>query len=375
VRYGLLLVSLLIGACGEDSPIDRDAGRDAAVATDAAPDAEAPCQPQDLTPRDPEVFEAVLDHLVAEETQLEGDWDGDFGDATAWAPPVLTLASTARCDPALGELARLTLQREATLVREFTASFSGEALVGGFGLVETFAISGDPEVGQSATAIVEYAGSLLDLVGYLSRDAVEGSGLPYGQTATTALLVALELRYVERVDPADDGRLAAALGHIQAVEEAAWSAELGYYRFNEDDDELHVYPNAAMMAVHALAGRLSGDAWHLDRAESLFDAVQPLWRPEAGGYHDSYQGTGDDYISLSTESYFILALQLLARERPDPRYLDAIDTLFSFIESRLYDPTTAIAYHHWEYAERADWYCTGCNFQLLYMLLLVSGSL
>jgi hypothetical protein len=130
-----------------------------------------------------------------------------------------------------------------------------------------------------------------------------------------------------------------------------------------------VYPNAAMMAVHALAGRLTADDRHLDRAEALWDAVQPTFRAEAGGYHDSYQGTEDDYISLSTESYLVLALRLLSRERPDVRYDEGIATILSFIETRLYEPEEGITYHHWESDVRAGWYCTGCNFQLLYILL------
>jgi len=375
---------LILAGCkdeghGHDAAVPgRDAadpGRDAAVAdagADAAPD--AACEPRALSIRSPETFDGVLAHLAEHEEQIAGDWQEDFGDATAYAPPALLAAARARCDPALRALGQATLDRELALVADF--QLSGEVLIGGLGLIETFALTGDPVLAEAAGTVVGYTGELLDEIGgYVPLTTVEGVGLPYGQTAVTALLVAIELRYVERVAPEDDALLAAALSQIATIEDNAWMPELGYYRYNEGDDGLYLYPNAAMMAVHVLAGHLAGEPDQLDRAEALFEAVQPLYRPEVGGFHCPYQGDSDDYISLSSQSYFLLALQLLRRERPDPRYDAAIDSIFAFIDEHLYVPDDGIAYHHWENAEHADWYCTGCNFQLLYGLLLDGGEL
>ena len=369
-----------LAACGDDDdddvgPVDAAADGPADASTDAPTDAAPACTPTELTPVSPDVFEAVVAHLVDHETQDHGDWDLDFGDATAYAPPVLTAAGRARCDDRLGELAATTLDWEGELVRHFVSNLSGEGLIGALGLIETYAQTGDPELAELAAQAVEYAGGLIDLFGgVLPRDTVEQAGLPYGQTATTGLLTAIELRYVERVDPGDDARLAAALEHARGLDDAMWSEELGYYRFDDGDDTLHVYAQSAMMAVHALAGRLTGDAAHLDRAELLFEAIAPAYRAEIGAYHDPYQGTGDDYVSLSTTSYLLLALHLVARERPDARYDDAITELLGFIETRLWSVDDGVTYHHWEYGMRADWYCTGCNFQLAYILLLLGGA-
>jgi len=373
----LVAAAMALSACGDDdddaAPLP-DAGADAApdAATDAAPDGPPVCEPTELSLRSPEMFDAIVSHLVEHETHDQGNWDLDFGDATAYAPPVLTAVGRARCDPALEDLAAVTIEWERELVRNFAQELSGEGLIGALGLIETSARTGDPELASLAADAVEYAGGVIDLFGgVLPAETVAGAGLPYGQTAATGLLVAIELRYVERVDPDDADRLAAALAHAQLIDDTMWAEELGYYRFNEGDDELHVYPQSAMMAVHALAGRLTGEAAHLDRAEALFDAIAPAYRPEIGAYHDAYQGTGDDYVSLSTTSYLLLALHLVARERPDPRYEDAIDELLGFIEEHLWAADESIAYHHWEYGMRADWYCTGCNFQLGYLLLLL----
>jgi hypothetical protein len=345
---------------------------DAPPPTDAGPDAPPACEPVALRPRSPAIFDAVVAHLVEHETHVDGNWDLDYGDATAYAPPVLAAVARAQCDDDVGALADATLAWEGELVRGFSQNLSGEGLIGALGLIETYARTRDPALAELAAQAVDNAGALIDLFGgVLSEETVTQADLNYGQTAATGLLIAIELRYVEQVDPGDEVRLARALAHAQVLEEAMWVDALGYYRFNAGDDELHVYPQSAMMAVHALAGRLTGDAAQLDRAEALFAALAPVYRADIGAYHDSYQGTGDDYVSLSTTSYLLLALHLVARERPSPLYDDAIDGLVAFIEDRLWVPDDALAYHHWEFASRADWYCSGCNFQLAYILLLL----
>jgi hypothetical protein len=373
----LAAFALACGGDDDDGAPRPDAGPDAApdAASDAAPDGPPPCEPSELSPRSPEIFEAIVAHLLERETHDQGNWDLDYGDATAYAPPVLTAVGRARCDPAIEALAAVTIEWEQELVRSFARELSGEGLIGALGVIETFARTGDPALADLAADAVGYSAGVIDLFGgVLPAETVAGAGLPYGQTAATGLLVAIELRYVELVDPADEARLASALAHAQQIEEAMWAEELGFYRFNEGDDELHVYAQSAMMAVHALAGRLTGDVAHLDRAEALFDAIAPAYRPEIGAYHDAYQGTGEDYVSLSTTSYLLLALHLVSRERPDARYDDAIDELVAFIEERLWAPDESVAYHHWEYGQRADWYCTGCNFQLGHLLLLLGGE-
>ena len=235
-----MLAALLacLAACGGDDDDDAAGPSDAApdgpadASVDAAVDAAVACTPTELTPRAPALFDAIVAHLVEHETQDQGDWDLDFGDATAYAPPVLTAAARARCDPQLDSLAAATLGWEGELVRHFGANLSGEGLIGALGLIETYGETGDPDLADLAAQAVETVGGIIDLFGgVLPQDTVEAAGLPYGQTATTGLLTAIELRYVERVDPGDDARLAAALGHARGLDEAMWSPELGYYRF------------------------------------------------------------------------------------------------------------------------------------------------
>ncbi len=102
----LVAAAMTLSACGDDDDDTvalPDAGRDAApdAATDAAPDGPPVCEPSELSLRSPEMFDAIVAHLVEHETHDQGNWDLDFGDATAYAPPVLTAVGRARCDPAL----------------------------------------------------------------------------------------------------------------------------------------------------------------------------------------------------------------------------------------------------------------------------------
>ena len=75
-------------------------------------------------------------------------------------------------------------------------------------------------------------------------------------------------------------------------------------------------------------------------------------------------------MSLSSQNYLVLALRLIAEETGDPRYLDEARAVLSFVETHLY--WHGMAWHHWENGARASWYCTGCNFQLLYDLWLLA---
>ena len=126
-----------------------------------------------------------------------------------------------------------------------------------------------------------------------------------------------------------------------------------------------------MMIVWTLAHRMTGDPAQLARAEALFDAIQPLRLDALGGYHSLYSSTVPDYVSLSSQNYLVFGLRFLDEETANPRYAAEAATILEFVSTRLY--SNGMAWHHWENDARASWYCTGCNFQLLYDLWLLGG--
>jgi hypothetical protein len=358
------------GPAADDAATPEDGG-DVEEEADAAA-----CEPADAATPFPELYAAVLERLTTEIPVNEGDWAEDFGDATAFAPPALLSVGRRTCDERLIGLAVRTLEHQEFLVRHFLEVLEGpgaaEVLVGGIGLIESYRLGGDARWAAAADELLRL---LLDTAA-LFGDYLYGPLLdvePYGPTAVTGIVAAEALRYVEVVDPTDDARLARALELAAAIDRVAWDAAGGFYRAAPDEPALDLYPNVAMTIVWTLAHRLTGDPEHLARAEALYDAIQPLRLAfaDAAAYHSLYSSSVPDYVSLSSQNYLVFALRFLDEETRDPRYLAEARSILSFVESHLY--WHGMAWHHWENDARATWYCTGCNFQLLYDLWLLAG--
>ena len=301
---------------------------------------------------------------MTSETHVEGDWEGDFGDATCYAPPVLIGEGLASCDEAMVELGWATVAREYAVIDDFLES-PEEALIGGLGLTQVYTFVPDPEVATQCRSLIELVETTLPVIGLDGLLPVAMSE-PYGQTAATAIVVALMLMYVDLVDADDAHVLERGLEIAADIRAASYDDAQGFYRRAPDVEELYLYPNVAMMLVHTLTHRLTGDAGELDEARALLTAIEPLRVAEVGAYHSPYQGEADDYISLSSQNYLTMALIYLFDETGDAALLEAATAEIDFIQEFLLHE--GIAYHHWENSERAGWYCTGCNFQLLFVL-------
>jgi hypothetical protein len=330
------------------------------------------CEPADAATPFSEMYQGILERLTTEVPVNEGDWGEDFGDATAFAPPALLSIGFATCDEELIRLANETLAHEEFLVRHYLEVMDGtgadEVLIGGIGLIEAYRLNPDPRWATAAERLMALLRDTVALFGdYLDSAAIDVD--PYGPTAVTGIVAAELLRYVEVVDPAATELVDAALHIAAAIDEAAWDATGGFYRSSRDNPVLDLYPNVAMMIVWTLAYRHTGDPAHLARAEALFDAIQPLRLDPLGAYHSLYSSSVPDYVSLSSQNYLVFGLQFLDEDSGDPRYLEEATTILNFVQSHLYD--NGMAWHHWENAERATWYCTGCNFQLLYDLWML----
>jgi uncharacterized protein YyaL (SSP411 family) len=79
----------------------------------------------------------------------------------------------------------------------------------------------------------------------------------------------------------------------------------------------------------------------------------------------------DDYKTLSSQLYTILAFLTMYECTQDPRWLEEVAAIFGFIDSHLRQGGKLL--HHWMDGEVAkpehlEYYCVGCNFQALYAL-------
>jgi hypothetical protein len=140
--------------------------------------------------------------------------------------------------------------------------------------------------------------------------------------------------------------------------------------------DLYLYPNTMMILVLNRYHESTGLVEPLQRAESIFYAIQPLKNTARGGYNSPYSAavmgaTTDDFTTLSSQNYLLLALSILYRNTDDQRYLDEAMEVFDFIRNRLYDQDNGIILHHWidgrpALPEDPEYVCSGCNLQFLY---------
>lgn len=338
----LALISL--GACDKDGIVDPKPN----------------CNGLDVA--NPAVFEKILDHLLTNEAVVEGDWQGDFGDATGYAPPVLLAHGKAACDETAIALAHDTIEREYKLIHAFLNNAS-EALIGGLGLTEVYETSEDKRAAEEArylSEIVDAAYEFFNENGLLPKSMTD----IYGQTASTAIIAALQLQYVIKVDPVDIKRRNRALEIVDKIAAAAYNSA-GFYIYEAGNTELYLYPNVAMMLVHSLAYHASKDAHHLEIARSLLAAIEPLFLTAIDAYRSRARG-GYDYVTLSSHNYLALALISLYNETGDAIYLNKARRTIDFILKRLY--SEGIVYHDLTNNQRSSAYCTGCNFQFLFIL-------
>jgi hypothetical protein len=318
-----------------------------------------------------EMFLVVLNHLIDEESATDGDWDGDFGDATAYAPPVLIEYGLYSDNADLVAAGQATVDHELALIEGFSWDqweLLHEMVVGVAGLIEVQALQPDPRIPAALddlfTTLVD---PLMEGFGYyIPADQVPVGG-GYGSTALTALVAGLFLQYVMLVDPGDEERLALALTIIEAIREQAWHED-GYFRHDPTSTTLKLYPNAAMIWVLASAhSATGGQGDYLEQAEALVDALEPLYLESDGVYAYADDVQYDGYMSLSSNNYLSMAFTALCEASGDCTHLDRAVEAMDFAQRELYED--GIVYHHWQLGDRADTYCTGCNFQLLYVLL------
>jgi hypothetical protein len=133
-----------------------------------------------------------------------------------------------------------------------------------------------------------------------------------------------------------------------------------------------------MMILSASLHDLNQDSEILDRAKQLFQAIQPLKDKIKGNYRtpEEMEGAGattQDYSTLASQNYLCIALLLMFEQSQERQYLDEARTVLGFIHNYLYDPEQDRILHHWIDGRPALpidklYFCTGCNFQTLYIL-------
>ncbi len=265
-----------------------------------------------------------------------------------------------------------------------------EVIMATLGIIEYVSVTGNKSPMASVDAIVEYVNQTVHgFDDYLELTGIESYALDtYGSTAITGVMSLMNLRYAEQLD-LDEEKKAACLNRgleiLNKIEEKAWWEEQSVYRFDSSSETLFLYPNLILMLSNAIAYKLTGTEAYRERAEAIFEGIEPLKNEALGCYHSPYSAKHmgaqtEVYSTLSSQNYLIMATTLLWEIIGDERYAEAIAPVEGFIQSYLYDPEQGRILHHWiddriAVIEDPEYFCSGCNLQFLYALWYLENNL
>lgn len=364
--------------------------------------------PAPEVPADVAGFVAELEGSALGFPRKDGAWTEHYGDApfygTAFYARVAASALTAGTDraPAPGprpgtsidrapyqsiadasaEHARAVLRRAAKEPSYFLEDLE-QVMMAALGLIEHAAARGErapaPEVDQIIDIISSFT---VGLNRYIDLDAGQFAIRTYGPTAITAAVALLNLQYATYFPGEIAGeRTAEARRIVETIERRAGAPDGRGYLVRPGEPLLELYPNTMMMLVLCRLYERTGERSYLDRALLAFEAIQPLKNRQRGGYNSPYSAAQmgartDDYSTLSSQNYLTLALVLLYEDTKDTtgrRFFDEAIGVLRFIKDHLYDPAQRRVLHHFIDGRIAapsdpEYFCTGCNFQLLYVV-------
>jgi hypothetical protein len=345
------------------------------------------CSDPPRIPDDLEAFYGELQQSALGFPRKDGAWADHYGDA-----PFYGTAFHARAAVALGrsdyrDIAdqsaknALAILRRARSDPNYFLEDLEQVMMATLGLIEHAAVRGDAappvEVEQTIDRINAFA---VGLGRYVDLDAGQFAIRTYGPTAITAAVALLDLQYATYF-PGEiaDERTAEARRIIEVIDRKATAADGKGYRVRPGEELLELYPNTMMMLVLCRLYERTGEEAYLDRARAVFEAIDPLKNRTRGGYNSPYSAAEmgaktDDYSTLSSQNYLTLALTLLYEDTQDRRFFDEAIDVLRFIRTRLYDPVQHRVLHHFIDGRIAapsdpEYFCTGCNYQLLYVVL------
>jgi len=303
----------------------------------------------EVSPRFQTEHDAILDHLVADFWSEDGDWEGDMqGDATAFAPRVLYAAGEERGEGRYAEMAGTTVEHEVALLQAYllTHVLTMDAVIGAPGLADGY------EVTHNETWRALFLGGAA--MGYDMMVTDPDQFLPYvfdlatvyGSGATMCFR-AWELSELE-------AHRTNGLDLVARADAEAWDEAEGRYDWTLVMD----WPQATMIMALVGAYRATGDEAYLERAQRVHQTMEEqCWDDERGGWLAASGAHGKGLSGNNNMAWALLDLYEVTGDRTV--LARAGDTLAYTLTEDLYSAEEAMAYHH------ADYYCTGCNFQLL----------
>jgi len=333
-------------------------------------------------------------HGDASSWQYEsGEWKEDFGDGAAFG----AFYFANRWDSDGNEADRKIAEETFTYNLSVVTQGAGDVAWALDNLEEVFmAVQGVIE-GASALGYedqLEPLDTFIDTVmdpvvaglgDYADLDAGDFAADLYGPTSLTAGVAVIYSQYALRLNTAQTPeRLNRAMEILDAIHEKAWDEEGNRYLFRPDEEKLFLYPNGTMLIALNRVFALSGEPRFLERAQLVYTGIQPLRKEMAyyqSPYSQEYQGAKtDEYGTLSAQNYLMIGLLLLHENTGEDKYLLEVLEMLHFIREKLYIPGENKIVHHWIDGRPAletdpDYFCSGCNLQVLYILWYIENTI
>jgi hypothetical protein len=252
------------------------------------------------------------------------------------------------------------------------------AMLGG---IEYAAATGDFGHLPDIDAVLNLTNAMLKIVygNYVMGDDSAESYFTqtYGATVVTSVVALANLQYAVLLEGSNkkNGRVNSAREIVDTIEAVAWTGT--FFRKDPGNENLFLYPNVMMMLCYCRLYQATGEPGILEKAEALFEAIQPLKLGDRPGYRSPYSAlhmgaTTDDYSTLSSQNYLMFALALLNRTTGKAVYCSELRDVRRFVQDYLFDAAQARLLHHWidghiARPEDPEYFCSGCNLQFLYM--------
>ena len=334
-----------------------------------------------------QMFRAVLKQLTMPEAlPVKGNWPLDYGDANVFGPGLFYRYGTAGNNSLQLEVGHHNATHNAEVLTDALKQLGTlldqleEVIMACFGLMEAYS----HEPGDSTRQLLD---KTLDVINAMARGvsyypasiSVGKFGVStYGPSSTNASLALLNLEYALLVGGAlKQQRITTAMEILDKGREKGFFKDKGYYAYSDKTTELYLYPQVTQMLAHLRVYQLTGKQLYLDRVKELYKAMQPLKIKGEARYRSPYSAKEmgaktNDYTTLSSQNYTLMALSLLHRYTGDAAIKQEILGILKFLRTHLLH-TDGRVLHHWidgaaVTTDHEVAYCSGCNLQLLYII-------
>lgn len=384
---------------GQDTPIGESANTDVGDISELKPDdsdADIAATPDGITAptslhhilsRHQDLEEAVAAWVNDPDKIQNGDWVGDYGDAPMYGPSYDLQRWQETGDSFHLERAIAALDYNRQLVEAATDDFTvlmsqtESVAMALLSLLEAGLILQTDDYHISADALLNVVDALSIGYGdYLDIDFGAFAANTYGPTSLTSMIAIMHLQHAMAYPQHDfEHSVRRAIQVLDRIHELTWDSTSLVYRISPETEKLDLYPSATTMLAMGRAFELTRDAKWSSRINDTYSGIQALRAATGDHYHSPYSAeymgaTDEDYSTLSSQNYLMLALLLGGFATKNGEMWLDIDRILGFLKSHLLVDGRLV--HHWMNGRAAtpfdkEYLCTGCNLQTLYLFGLL----